>query len=232
MTSRLSQLWGCTANAEDSFPLAASRDGSTSYGLLVAGFAERTRVDGFSSPGLQLASLLEQVRNGSSRGQCLVRGRSEQELTTRVRPDSWSFTECLEHLALTTRIFLPPIAEVLASTPRLTRNRPLRSDILASVVIRLLEPPYRLRHNVLPHLVPKRNDFPGVWKAFLESQEQLSEITRSSIGLAIDTVKIQSPVCCRVDYSVYGALGILLAHQRRHLWQMEQVLHSLDQRAS
>ena len=230
MTSRLSELAGCTATADEFFPTGIARNRAGSSPELQ--IADKERCDGDSSLGLQLACLLQQVESATNHAKRLVLGRSDHKLTVRVRTGSWSVTECLEHLALTTRVFLPPIAEIMAVTPRLTRNRPLHCDAVARVLIHMLEPPYRLRHKVLAHLAPQRNDFPCVWKAFLESQEQLAEITRSAVGLAIDTVKIQSPVCSRVSYSVYGALGILSAHQRRHLWQMEQVLQSLDRRAS
>ncbi len=232
MTSRLSELAGCTATVEEFFPLGVNRDQALSCADLGVVSAEKARRDGDSSLGVQLACLLQQAENATGHAQRLLCGRSEQELTARVREGSWSVAKCLEHLALTTQVFLPRIAEIMASTPALTKSRPLRCDTLARVLIRMLEPPYRLRHKALPHLAPRQNHFPSAWKAFLESQEQLAGITRSAVGLAIDTVRIQSPVCSRMSYSVYGALGILSAHQRRHLWQMEQILRLFDRRAA
>jgi hypothetical protein len=35
-------------------------------------------------------------------------------------------------------------------------------------------------------------------------------------------------VYARFSYSVYGALLMITAHQRRHLWQIEQILKALD----
>jgi hypothetical protein len=232
MTSRLSEVAGCTATAEEFFPvgIAGNRlNPNADLAAVLAGIASR---DYDSALGVQLACLLQQVQSATDHAKRLVLGRSIEELTSRVRQDSWSVTECVEHLALTTKAFLPPIAEIMARTPRLTKNRSLRCDLLAKVLIRTLEPPYRLRHKVLAHLAPRENDFPAAWKAFLQSQHELAEIIRFAVGLAIDTVKIQSPVCTRVSYSVYGALGILSAHQRRHLWQMEQILGALDRRSA
>jgi hypothetical protein len=231
MRSKFQEILGCPATAEE-FPTFITRNPPrvrAESGLVLA---EVARHDHDSSPGIQLACLLQQVQSTTNYAKRLVSGRSEEELTTRARSNSWSAAECLEHLRLTTRAFLPPIAEIIATTPRLIRNRALRCDMLAKVLIRSLEPPYRLRHKVLPHLAPQQNDFPSAWNALLESQEGLVKIIRSGVGLAIDTVKIQSPVCSRMSYSVYGALGILLAHQRRHLWQVEQILRDLDHRAA
>jgi len=226
--ARWSELTGCRATAEEIFPIGIARSSTESGSVL----AEMARHNPDSSLGLQLACLLQQVQGATNHATRLVFGRSQQELTTPVRPDSWSATECLEHLTLTTRAFSPPIAEIITRTPRLTRSRPLRGDALAKVLIRMLEPPYRLRHKALAHLAPQQRGFPSAWSAFLQSQEELGQIIRSAVGLAIDTVKIQSPVCSRMSYSVYGALGILSAHQRRHLWQVEQILRALDRRAA
>ena len=112
--------------------------------------------------------------------------------------------------------------------PRLTTNRPLRTGALARLFIRNLEPPYRLRFKVLAPLVPRQHDFNSAWGAFQESQAQLAKTIRSAAGLAIDQVRIKSPVYGRFSYNVYGALRMLAAHERRHLWQIEQILEALD----
>ena len=50
----------------------------------------------------------------------------------------------------------------------------------------------------------------------------------SAIGLAVDQVRVKSPVYGRFSYNVYGALRMLAAHERRHLWQIQQILKALD----
>jgi hypothetical protein len=50
----------------------------------------------------------------------------------------------------------------------------------------------------------------------------------SATGLAIDKVRVTSPVYARISYNVYGAFCILTAHERRHLWQAEQICKALD----
>jgi len=111
-----------------------------------------------------------------------------------------------------------------ASTPHFALQ--LRERIRA--LIRNLEPPYRLRFKALKSIVPQRHDFQSAWNAFEESQLRLTGIIQSAVGLALDEVRIESPVYARVSYNVYGALRMLAAHQRRHLWQIEQILKSLD----
>ena len=64
----------------------------------------------------------------------------------------------------------------------------------------------------------------------MESQSELVETVLSAAGFAVDKVRIKSPVYARFNYNVYGAFRMLVAHQSRHLWQIEQILKALDSR--
>jgi DinB superfamily len=178
----------------------------------------------------QLASLVDQVQSVTHRAKQIVVCRSRADLTTRLKPSSWSVAECFDHLALTTRAFLPAISDALATASNLTTNRPLGTGILARLLILNLEPPSAVRFNVLPQLRPQRQDFDAAWGGFLESQSHLLNALSAAGGLAIDKVKIESPVYARIRYTVYGAFRMLTAHERRHLWQITQVLRTLDQK--
>jgi hypothetical protein len=180
----------------------------------------------------QLASLLEQFRRATREANKLVLGRTADNLTSRLEPGSWSATECLDHLARTTLSFLPVISQAVSAAPELTTDRRLRTGIIALLLIRNLEPPYRLRYQVIPQLVPQEKDFEAAWSNFENSQFQLSEAVQSAAGLAIDMVKVQCPVYARVTYNVYGAFRMLAAHQRRHLWQIHQIFTTLDRKCS
>ena len=180
----------------------------------------------------QLASLVEQVQGVTRGAEEVVQRRGKADLSTRMAPDAWSVAECFDHLAQTTSAYLPAISDALATAPNLTTNRPLRTGALARLFILNLEPPYAFRLNVLPQLKPQHQDFDAAWGGFLESQAQLTGTIYSAAGLAIDKVRIESPVYARISYNVYGAFRMLAAHERRHLWQVKQVLRALDRRQS
>lgn len=179
-------------------------------------------------PDVQLDRLLHQVETVTLRARKMVAGRNQVDLATSIETTSWSVVECLDHLTLTTNAFIPAIASAMAGARRLTTNRTLRTGSLTRLFIRNLEPPYRLRFKVLASLIPVRRDFDSAWSAFEQSQLQLERTIQSAFGLAIDQVRVQSPVYARFNYNVYGALCMLAAHERRHIWQMEQILKALD----
>ena len=176
----------------------------------------------------QLETLLDQIESVNQRVGDLVAGHSVADLTTSLEPSSWSVAQCLDHLAQTTDVFLPVISAGIVRAPRLKTNRGLRTGALTRLFIRNLEPPYKLRFKVLTALAPREQNFDSAREGFKVSQTELERTIQSAIGLAVDQVKIESPVYARFSYNVYGALRMLLAHQRRHLWQMEQTLKALD----
>ena len=176
----------------------------------------------------QLEAVLNQANHATLKARDLVAGRCQSALTTSLESASWSVAQCLDHLAQTANAFIPAISSATARAPHLTTNRALRTGALTRLFIRNLEPPYRLRFKVLTPLVPLRRDFDSAWSAFETAQVKLAETIRSAAGLAIDQVKVESPVYARFNYNVYGALRTLTAHERRHLWQIEQILKALD----
>ena len=178
----------------------------------------------------QQAAIALQIRQATADLKALVEGRNKTELAARLEPGSWSVAECLDHITQTTRAFLPAISGAIATAPKLKRNRRLRTGFLPSLFIRNLNPPYRIRFKVLPQLAPRNCEAETAWASFVESQLALLAVLSSTAGLAIDEVRIQSPVYGRISYNIYGALRMLAAHQRRHIWQISQILKALDSR--
>ncbi|MGA2743061.1 MAG: DinB family protein [Candidatus Sulfotelmatobacter sp.] len=197
---------------------------------------KRVALEGVAAqPGasaFQLASLLEQFHRVTNDANKLVLGRAAGDLTSRLHSGSWSATECLDHLTRTTLSFLPAISRAIATAPELATNRSLRTGTIALLLIRNLEPPYRLRYKVIPELVPQKTGFEAAWSNFERSQSQVSEGVQAAVGFAIDKVQVRCPVYARISYNVYGAFRMLAAHQRRHLWQMQQILTALDRKRS
>jgi hypothetical protein len=179
----------------------------------------------------QLAAVAHQIRQITCDVKAQVLGREMAVLGKRLEPGSWSVTECLDHLTQTTRSFLPEISLAISEARKLTKNRRLRTGLVPSLLIRSLNPPYRIRFKVLPQITPRNLDSQTAWINFVNSQSQLLEVLSSAAGLAIDEVRIKSPVYARISYNIFGAFRMLVAHQSRHIWQIEQILKILDSRA-
>jgi len=62
----------------------------------------------------------------------------------------------------------------------------------------------------------------------VDSQSELLTALSGAAGLAIDEVRVKSPVYARISYNIYGAFRMIVAHQSRHVWQIAQTLRALD----
>lgn len=207
-------------------------------GILTAVRTNPVQSSGLDVLGAEFVSVQQrdaiafQIWQATANLESLIEGRNKAELGTRLETGSWSVAECLDHLTQTTRAFLPAISGAIAKAPKLRKNRRLRTGFLPSLFIRNLNPPYRIRFKVLPRLAPQSSDSDSAWASFVESQSELLAILSSTAGLAIDEVRIKSPVYGRISYNIYGALRMLAAHQRRHVWQISQILKALDSSVS
>jgi len=152
--------------------------------------------------------------------------------TVRPTPANWSAAECLAHLSISTDEFLP----VLRAAVDDARNRKLFSeaapkmDILGRVLRWFLEPPIRSRVKTAARFVPKSTRAKAEALAEFEAlQSKLAAVIRDARGLDLRKVRLVSPFDKRVKYNLFSAFSILVAHQRRHLWQAEQAVAMLRQ---
>jgi hypothetical protein len=58
-------------------------------------------------------------------------------------------------------------------------------------------------------------------------QDKLAAALADADGLDLGRLRVVSPFNARIRYNLYAAFRIIPAHQRRHLWQGEQVRKAL-----
>jgi DinB superfamily len=173
--------------------------------------------------GLQLDLLADEFRAVSDRARALVARVGVARLTERPATGGWNIAECLEHLNMTTRAFLPRWREALSNAPK--SDGPYRTDLWGKLLVWVLEPPSRFRMPTTPAFQQIQTPPPDqVLPAFLACQDDLLTVLASARGLAIDRVKVRSPFQEKMQYSVWSSFRISAAHHRRHLWQAERVL--------
>ncbi|MEP6802345.1 MAG: DinB family protein [Acidobacteriota bacterium] len=155
----------------------------------------------------------------------LVAGLEEEDLQWRPAPEQWSMIECLEHLNSGWMV-LPKLDSKIAEARdrNLIGEGPFRQPLLGRLYIRLVEPPVRFRVKA-PRQFRPRPQPPSVEVVprILQLQEELAERVRSCDGLDVGAVAIRSPISRRFKMTLGQWFAFLAAHERRHLWQAENV---------
>src|SRR5262245_11367796 len=170
----------------------------------------------------ELEGYLEQIRYIRQDIAALVANLTDDQFTWRPAPDHWSIGECFEHLNLTAAAYIPAIDAAIADAC----NRNLRSQgpFVYPLVERLFvasnEPPPRRRFKALKrYRPPPRLARDAVMNAFSAWQDRLSDQLRAADGLDLRRVRRRSPILPLLKMSLGTMFGLVIAHERRHIWQ-------------
>jgi hypothetical protein len=134
-------------------------------------------------------------------------------------PGEWSVAECLTHLNLTSRAFLPRLQEAVARAPK--TSAPLaRMDVAGALLWWALT--LRIPVKTTEPFVPKGGAPRAVVLAEFDTlQDQVIAMVDAAGGRDVRAVKMPSPFDARLHYNPYAALRLVAAHQRLHLRQAE-----------
>lgn len=173
----------------------------------------------------------KELNDATQRAWALVQSTDGRLFTVRPNTSSWSAAECLSHLSISTELFLPVLQKAIDDARKRgltdTKRQP-KMDVMGRVLRWFLEPPIRQRVKTRAPFVPRSVRAKAeAFGEFAALQSKLAEQIAAARDLDLGKIKIVSPFDKRVRYNVYSAFRIVIAHQRRHLWQAEQAVASL-----
>ena len=161
--------------------------------------------------------------------------RSVQELSSRVSDEqffwqpnegrSWSIAQCLDHLMVGNNIYADGMERAVeAARGRWPGGQPIRSNFFGRKFIASLEPPVTRRMSAPKKIIPPPSKSrPEILDAFFRAHERLRAIARASSEVDVNRAKFRNPFIGVVQMRVGTALRLLMAHDRRHLWQAQNV---------
>lgn len=159
----------------------------------------------------------------------LVNGLTERDLQWRSRPGRWSIVECLDHLNAGW-LSLPKLDRKIAEarSKGWLGDGPFREPWLGRLYVRAIEPPVRLRlpapKRYRPRAMAASSD---VVPKLLALQDELIGRVRTADGLDVGAILLTSPITRRFRMSLGQWFAFLAAHERRHIWQAENVRRRL-----
>ncbi len=157
----------------------------------------------------------------------LVAPLTEAQFNWRPAPDRWSIAECIDHLNVTARQYLPQLDESIAEGLRrgLYGHGPFTHDLIGRLFVRTMEPPARIRISTPESFKPvelrSRSEIMAGFRAY---QVQFIDRLRQASGLDLRRAKVGSPASRWIKMSLNSAFALMVAHERRHLWQAQRVM--------
>jgi hypothetical protein len=178
----------------------------------------------------RLQEIADEFTAASTRLQRLVQTVPAAEWPRRPAPGRWSVSECVAHLNLTSKAYLPLLRDGLARARAIGARAPrrYRRGFVGWLLWKATGPPVRARvRTSAPFLPEVPTDVAALVAEFDRLQHEQLGCLRDADGLPIDRVRVVSAFNPRVSYNLYSAFAILARHQHRHLWQAEQVRAAL-----
>lgn len=167
----------------------------------------------------QFVELIRQVRDLADRGQ--------SGFGQRPAEGSWSAAECIDHLNVTARLYLPALRTAIdtAREAGTIRDRPDGRTILGRIITWAMEPPPRLKMATFTELEPQQaRDAEALVRDFSELHRGLIAQVHEARELDRKRIKVRSLLDSRLRLSLDDWYAFLAAHGRRHIWQAERAL--------
>ncbi len=160
----------------------------------------------------------------------LCAGLSEELLSWRPRPDSWSIAQNLAHLRITTEVFLPVVDSALEASRKLKLygEGPYNLSLLGRIMVWRMESRPILKMQAPEPLRPRLLSCPALeLEHFLLAQTALRRRIADAAGLDLTAMRFRSPVASSFRVNLLEFFSVLNAHSRRHLRQASRVRRAL-----
>lgn len=156
----------------------------------------------------------------------LISGLNEVQFNWRPTPGHWSIAECLDHLTVTNRELIEGIKRTIsdARAKGLTGRGPFRHGWIGNMFVRSMEPPVKMKFKAPKIFRPRsRQSLEATARDFFATQDEVLRLIEESNGINLARAKVASPVTRLMKLSLGQVFGLIITHERRHLWQAREV---------
>ncbi len=171
-----------------------------------------------------LARILSDLAVNEAVVRDLIEGLGDARLNWQQTPGvTWSVAQCIEHVALTNNSYVAAMVAAIRQVPRPKTpwTGPIRPSYLGRLFIRSIEPPVKGMKIKAPTVIAPSlgKTVEEVQAAFAESHGRIRSAVEQATGLDVNSVTFVNPFIPLLHPALGTGFQILMAHERRHLWQ-------------
>ena len=176
-------------------------------------------------PQNMVSKLLGENAANIEKAKSLTAGLSAAQMNWRPQPGKWSIAQNLEHLNFGYRHFDTIASSIAAARAKgIVGNGPFRYGWLSSWLVRSMEPPPKRKFKAAKVYTPSPDvDAAKALADYLRMTARLTELIQKADGLDLARAKTPFGDLKWVKIPLGARLAHLTTHDRRHLWQAEQV---------
>ena len=177
-----------------------------------------------------LQSVLDDFDKSDQEARRIIEGLTDEQANWQPSPASWSIAQCLNHLAIGNKMYAAALREAMtrANASGKPRRDPIRpGGWFSAYFLRSMEPPAKQKWKAPKKIVPaSRIGAAEALDAFLRADDDLRAVVRDGAPLDLNRIRFHNPFVAIFRFTVATGLLLMAAHNRRHLWQADQVRHA------
>jgi hypothetical protein len=174
----------------------------------------------------QLREMREGIEALTREARALYEEHGEEKMEQAPAGGGWSAAECLSHLALTVKKYLPGIDGAIAKgrEENIVAHGPFSYGWMSRMFVWMVGPPARMKVKA-----PKGFEVAGAKASealedFLWQHEALMGRMDQAAGLDLEKLRVVSPVNAKMKFELGAIFLTLEAHGRRHMEQARRAL--------
>ncbi len=175
-----------------------------------------------------LQQILDDIDAADRAGEAIASQVTDEQFNWRPRDgQGWSIAQCLEHLTAVNTLYSTPVQQAVddARARGLTRRGPGAPGFFGRRFIASQEPPVKRRLSAPGRVRPAAavRSREEIMSAYHDAHTSVRRLIANAAEVDINRATFPNPFLKIIRMRVATALQTLAAHDRRHLWQAEQV---------
>lgn len=192
-------------------------------------------MDFFNKPNYTLSYYRKAFGEAAEQSMEFLNPLPEDIVNQRPESDSWSITECYDHLIHTgysyLNLALPAIDHCEENGIR--GRGPFKHRLLVEWFISTMRPPYKVKFSAPQPFLPKSDlNKEEVIHGFITLQYKLLHQLDRISELNMNKIKVPYPIFPLMKLNISEMFAIIDAHQQRHFWQARQILKRVSPESS
>jgi hypothetical protein len=151
---------------------------------------------------------------------------SREQLNWKPAPEQWSIAQCLDHLIVTNRQYIPQIEAIIEGKKRTTfwERLPWLPHFFGRLIIQSVDPARQKKVKTFDVFEPRQSDIPlSIVEDFRRHNEVLKSMMHRSDHVDHKKSIITSPAASYITYSLHDAFQFMVLHEKRHINQARKL---------
>ncbi len=182
-------------------------------------------------PANDIAPLIGEIDANLTRAESITAGLSEQQFNWRPEPGRWSIAQAIAHLNVVNGQDLPALRQSIDAgrARQLTGTGPFAYGFLSRKFVASMEPPVTRKFKAPKEYEPPTDaGLDQTLTAYRAISADVRRLVQAAEGLHLARVKttlstLPAIIRAVVKMPLGARFALITTHDRRHLWQAEQV---------